>query len=274
MTRGSLPLEGSGESSQALRSHVPRRVLGLPRPTLQRAGLHTPQPTIPTLAGCHVDGTVAVIELRAAATAAWQQPGVTKLTALAAAPPDATWATAVIGCSSEYDDSLWSAKQLLGPPTVFPAYGDINGVWAAASVEGSTMEYVELEFGGPMYVRGLEVYETYRPGAVVRVALRNVTAGGIRTHAETAARPWPCGSGLVPLCSCSAAAKTRPQGARVSAAHCVVETFRHPAGNRRVARGTRCGAVTPSKPTCRPRRGSSHLGCSHGPSLPPLFDSN
>ena len=57
---------------------------------------------------------------------------------------------------------MWSVKQLLGPPTVYPAYGDINGVWAAATTSGGT-EWVELGFEAPMYVYGIEVYETFRP---------------------------------------------------------------------------------------------------------------
>ena len=46
------------------------------------------------------------------------------------------------------------------------------------ATRGSTTEYVELAFGGPMYVCGVEIYETFRPGAVIRVALRNVTIAG------------------------------------------------------------------------------------------------
>ncbi|KAL1512136.1 hypothetical protein AB1Y20_005404 [Prymnesium parvum] len=141
-------------------------------------GVHVfPPLTAFELSGCHAHGPLTVLELRVAATAEWQRPGLDRHIEANSQPPDGQWAAKVLKCSSEYDDDLWSASQLLGPPKVYPAYGDITGVWAAAGNGERPHEFVELEFESPMYVSALEIYETYRPGACVRVCL-HTTAGG------------------------------------------------------------------------------------------------
>lgn len=98
------------------------------------------------VSGHHVHGSLALLQLRVAATAEWQQAGQARLLDATSPPPDGQWAAALLGCSSEYDGELWAASQLLGPPKVYPAYGDISGAWAPA---GSADCPIECSLASP-----------------------------------------------------------------------------------------------------------------------------
>lgn len=72
--------------------------------------------------------------------------------------------------SSEYGSDPWSAKQMVGQPNVYPAYGDSPGAWAAAARDDG-LQWVALGFLEEVYVDYVEVYETFNPGAIVKVEL-------------------------------------------------------------------------------------------------------
>eukprot|EP00727_Mastigamoeba_balamuthi_P010014 m51a1_g5635 hypothetical protein (428) ;mRNA; r:830269-831788 len=80
------------------------------------------------------------------------------------------WASRVIAFSSSYERG-WEADTLLGPPRVYPNYGDVRGSWAPLKQRGD-MEFLELGYETPVFVTGIEIYETYNPGHVVRISVR------------------------------------------------------------------------------------------------------
>lgn len=69
--------------------------------------------------------------------------------------------------SSEYGVDSWSAQQATGPADT-PEAGDKITAWAAASADDQ-VETLTLIFKQPVIPTGIEIYENYNPGAVVRV---------------------------------------------------------------------------------------------------------
>lgn len=52
------------------------------------------------------------------------------------------WVSSVRSFSSQYNDGTWAAHQVIGPPKVYPRYGDINGAWAQSGPDAN--EYLEV----------------------------------------------------------------------------------------------------------------------------------
>lgn len=81
------------------------------------------------------------------------------------------WVGGIVAVSSEYPG--WSASNIIGPINVYPSYGDIRRAWAPATAKG-TSEFLTLDFLQEMWLQKVEIYETFTPGALVRVtAYRN-----------------------------------------------------------------------------------------------------
>eukprot|EP00727_Mastigamoeba_balamuthi_P009604 m51a1_g5266 hypothetical protein (2044) ;mRNA; r:123702-129892 len=82
------------------------------------------------------------------------------------------WASEVVDSSSTYGGG-WDPSVLLGPPRVYPKYGDCQGAWAPAQARG-THEHLALRYPHAVFVlQRVEVYETNNPGHVVRVSVRH-----------------------------------------------------------------------------------------------------
>ena len=108
-------------------------------------------------------------------------------------PPPARWATDVRAFSSEYTADTWSARKVLGPPDVWPKHGDDQKAWASLSADGG-IESIEVAFGEDFHAGGLEVYETYNPGAITRVELLGAAGESLVAHdapavADTSGKP-------------------------------------------------------------------------------------
>ncbi len=107
------------------------------------------------------------------------------------------WTCAVLNKSSEYGRSItnandriliaenlwiegpvlysrnhegWSAGQLMNDARHYPSYGSFYTAWAPASRNGS-LEFLELMFEEEVYVCGIDIFETYLPGAVYKVSV-------------------------------------------------------------------------------------------------------
>ena len=104
-------------------------------------------------------------------------------------PSHSQWCDDVISFSSQRDSEGYGAHQLVGPPRIFPMHGhSILGAWQPAVMEGAggpKTEWVELRFGTPMYISGIEIYETFLAGACTSVALWAAEPAG-----ETQAGRW------------------------------------------------------------------------------------
>lgn len=80
------------------------------------------------------------------------------------------WASTVRDVSSQYGSDQWSAQQALGAPNVFPADGDNAEAWASLTADGQA-EFIEVGYDRPMRASGVDIYETFNPGAVNGVEL-------------------------------------------------------------------------------------------------------
>ncbi len=104
--------------------------------------------------------------------------------------------------SSEYGSGDWSAKQLVGQPNVHPNYGDSRYAWTTASMNDG-LQWVELGFSEAVYIDYVEIYETFNPGAVVKVELVDEAGGshliweGTGGLAATTARVFSIKNGIV-----------------------------------------------------------------------------
>jgi hypothetical protein len=99
------------------------------------------------------------------------------------------YADEVIAFSEEYNPSpdSWSAFQLLGPPNVYPNYGDIEEAWTSEDVLNGR-QYLVLGFDTIQTVTQIDVYETSVPGSIDTVYLRNsVTQQWNKVYTGTAA---------------------------------------------------------------------------------------
>ena len=77
------------------------------------------------------------------------------------------YANSVIGFSSQYTTTSWSASQALGAPNTF-AYGDITTAWAPVLQNGAS-EFLTLGFNTPVYATGVTIRETYGNGFVSKI---------------------------------------------------------------------------------------------------------
>jgi hypothetical protein len=96
-------------------------------------------------------------------------------------PASIVWASTVRGFSSQYSATSWSAHQALGAPNVFPANGDNASAWASLGADDRD-EWLEVGFDRPSAISGVEIFETYNPGAVERVELITESGRVIETQ--------------------------------------------------------------------------------------------
>ncbi|KAG2389416.1 hypothetical protein C9374_013976 [Naegleria lovaniensis] len=78
------------------------------------------------------------------------------------------WACRVLGFSSQYSSS-WSADNVTGESDTFPKYGDMTSAWAPKSSSGSK-EFLVVQFEKNVLITQVHIYETFNPGAVVKVS--------------------------------------------------------------------------------------------------------
>ncbi len=99
------------------------------------------------------------------------------------------WATQVLGFSSEYDTAApgYNAIQALGEPDTYPSAGDLESAWASQNADNQR-EFLELGYANPAPISAVSIYETYNPGAVDKVSVRNSnTAQWVEVWSGTAA---------------------------------------------------------------------------------------
>ncbi len=100
---------------------------------------------------------------------------------------NARFADTVIRYSSQYTPTDFSAKQALGAPNVYPNFQDNALAWAPHA-EDSTREFIELGYSNPAPVNFIDIYETYKPGSVDTVYVKNPNTGNFdRVYQATAA---------------------------------------------------------------------------------------
>eukprot|EP01080_Neovahlkampfia_damariscottae_P005802 gene5802-9625_t len=73
----------------------------------------------------------------------------------------------VISFSSE--GGSYPASNLIGPPSVYPSYGNDTRAWSPQ--QSNSTEFLELKFSKWTIVQEIEIYETFNPGHVVSVSI-------------------------------------------------------------------------------------------------------
>jgi hypothetical protein len=64
----------------------------------------------------------------------------------------------------------WGPEQATGAPDTWPQAGDITTAWASLTPDGQ-QEWLLLEYAEPVAASAVLVYETFNPGALVRVTV-------------------------------------------------------------------------------------------------------
>ena len=93
---------------------------------------------------------------------------------LSAAATTSRFASSVKGYSSQYGFVPYNARQVLGTPDVYPVNAANPGVWLSETSDGQR-EYLVLEFPDPAPADFIDIYETYNPGAVDTVYVKNTS---------------------------------------------------------------------------------------------------
>jgi hypothetical protein len=96
------------------------------------------------------------------------------------------WAVSATA-SSEYNNPAWAASQATGAPDT-PQCDDVETAWASGTAGG--VEWLELRYATPVRPTGLNVYQSYSPGQVVRIDLLD-TAGNYHTVYTSEPRELP-----------------------------------------------------------------------------------
>eukprot|EP01124_Arcella_intermedia_P004706 TRINITY_DN12695_c0_g1_i1.p1 TRINITY_DN12695_c0_g1~~TRINITY_DN12695_c0_g1_i1.p1 ORF type:complete len:315 (+),score=55.77 TRINITY_DN12695_c0_g1_i1:1-945(+) len=81
------------------------------------------------------------------------------------------WVIQVTDKSSEYSSGKgsWGVANLIGGPVTFPKYGDISSSWAPRQ-STSVSEFLELKYEIPVHICGIDIFETWNPGCVVKLS--------------------------------------------------------------------------------------------------------
>ena len=81
------------------------------------------------------------------------------------------WASEVQGFSSQFSDKLFSAKQVLGPPSVMPFFGNSPCSWSQANRKSVEPEWIKVGFDKKIHVTQIAVAENYTPGVITDIFL-------------------------------------------------------------------------------------------------------
>ena len=83
------------------------------------------------------------------------------------------FASGIRGYSSQLGNTV---KRILGAPNVYPAYGGNTNAWSPATPDNNR-EFVELGYSSPTAINFIDIYETYKPGAIDTVYVKNPNTG-------------------------------------------------------------------------------------------------
>lgn len=72
--------------------------------------------------------------------------------------------------SSQYGDPDWTAAQSTGAPDTKEC-GDKTSAWASSSATG--VDWLEVTYANPVTPTQVNIYETYNPGSIVKVEVRD-----------------------------------------------------------------------------------------------------
>ena len=100
------------------------------------------------------------------------------------------FADSVVDFSTQATVNAYSANKVLGTPDVYPAYGSNPKAWSGNSPD-SRREYLTLQFPDPAPINMVEIYETFNPGAVDSVFVKNPGTGNFDMVYAAKAKTFP-----------------------------------------------------------------------------------
>lgn len=86
------------------------------------------------------------------------------------------WGTSATA-SSQYGDKDWAAGQATGAPNTKEC-GDFTTAWASSSAQG--VDWLEVNYATPVTPTQINIYETFNPGSIIKVEVRD-TGGKYHT---------------------------------------------------------------------------------------------
>ena len=81
------------------------------------------------------------------------------------------WASRLLSYSSQRGEVSYAAKQVLGPPSKLPSYGDCGCAWTPRFPDNYEEEFVRVAFDKKIYVSRIYISENHNGGAVKAVML-------------------------------------------------------------------------------------------------------
>lgn len=81
------------------------------------------------------------------------------------------WASKVISYSSQLDLHAYSAKQVLGPPSRLPNFGDCGCAWSPSMSENYFEEYIRVGFERRIRVSQIIINESFNSGSIKAIYL-------------------------------------------------------------------------------------------------------
>ncbi|TAK67576.1 MAG: T9SS type A sorting domain-containing protein [Bacteroidetes bacterium] len=90
------------------------------------------------------------------------------------------FADSVLTFSSQYSTGDFSANKILGEPDVYPSYGDNGYAWTGSNPDDGRAS-IEIQLATPLPLYEIHVYETYAPGGVDKIQVKNPNTTGWET---------------------------------------------------------------------------------------------
>ena len=81
------------------------------------------------------------------------------------------WANRLLSYSSQKDSKAYSAKQVLGPPSKLPSFGDCGCAWTPSMPANTDDEFVRVSFAKRIKVKQIIISENYNAGTIKAIYL-------------------------------------------------------------------------------------------------------
>jgi len=100
------------------------------------------------------------------------------------------WARQLIDFSSESGSKAFSAKEILGKPSVMPNFGKSSAAWSPNFPSGN-FEWIRVSFDEPIYIRQVVINENLNPGAIVKIYCYDSLGRGHQIFGNNTPKPMP-----------------------------------------------------------------------------------
>ncbi|MBC8045573.1 MAG: PD40 domain-containing protein, partial [Fimbriimonadaceae bacterium] len=104
------------------------------------------------------------------------------------------WASSLKRFSTEPGKKAFAAKQVLGKPSVLPAWGENPTAWASSNMDSPNEEFIHIAFDTPMQIKQVVIGESYNPGSIKEVIVFSETGKKYSVYKNDTIKPrWSTG---------------------------------------------------------------------------------